>query len=125
MTIVTTNPTRQTLFHEQHALASAGGDAEVLREIASLFLADLPRRLDELREAVQLAAFERVAYVAHSLRGSAAVFGSDAAVEATLRLELLAQHRKAEALPAAATEVEFLLRKLAETVAREVVHLEG
>lgn len=105
----------------QHALAAAGGDREVLREIAALFLADLPRRLDELRQAVQCGSLDRVVYLAHSLRGSAAVFGSKATADAALRLELLAQHGKRESFPDAAAQLELWMQRLAEAVSNDLV----
>ncbi len=110
-----------TIFDEQKALAAAGGDTEVLREITGLFLVDLPSRLYELREAVRTGTPEQVARIAHGLRGSAAVFGSDPAVAATFELEHLAKQGDREAIPAAAGEVERLFQKLAQAVADRFV----
>lgn len=110
------------LFNEAQALAAAGGDPEVLREISCLFIADLPRRLQELHEAHRQRDLGRLAMVAHSLRGSAAVFGSDAAVDATLRLEGLAKQGQHDALPPAIREVEALFLDLVDLVASAFVH---
>ncbi|GIW44598.1 MAG: hypothetical protein KatS3mg077_1880 [Candidatus Binatia bacterium] len=110
------------LFNRTQALAAAGGDLEVMREISCLFVADLPRRLRELREAHSQGSLARIATVAHSLRGSAAVFGSDAAVDATLRLEVLAKEGQRDALPPVIQEVESLFLELAELVASAFVH---
>lgn len=105
------------IFDERRALAAAGEDVAIAREITGLFLVDLPRRLRALREAVHQEALDKVAALAHGLRGSAALFGSDAGVEATLQLELLAKQGERDALTDALGELERVFRKLAEAVA--------
>ncbi len=109
------------IFDEQQALAAAGGDLDVLREITGLFLSDLPRRLLELREAVSTGALDKVALVAHALRGSAAVFGSDLTVEAAFQLERLAKEGNRNALPSAVEKVEGLVHQLAKAVATRLI----
>ncbi|MCX8071921.1 MAG: Hpt domain-containing protein [Candidatus Binatia bacterium] len=106
-------------FNKRRALAAAGGDLNVLREIVGLFLVDLPRRLRELRSALKAGELERVAAVAHSLRGSAAVFGCDEAVDATIQLELLAKQGASEHLADTAKAVEQIFHSLAEEAAAQ------
>lgn len=99
-------------FDATRALAAAGGDRAILCEIAELFLDDVPRRIGALHEALATNDLAAIASLAHSLRGSAAIFGAEALVQSTLRLELLARERRPEPLPSAMARVEFSLGKL-------------
>ena len=70
-------------------MSRVGGDAELLREIAVLFLEDYPRVLDELRNAIARQDFRTVERTAHGLKGSVSNFGAAAAVEAARAIEVL------------------------------------
>lgn len=67
-----------------------GFDAELLREIATMFGEDAPVRLDELQTAVEHEDRSAVRLAAHALRGMAANFGAERAVRAAARVEELA-----------------------------------
>jgi HPt (histidine-containing phosphotransfer) domain-containing protein len=103
-------------FDEQHALAATGDDPIILGEIVQLFLDDLPRRLNALHCALAEGNLESIASVAHSLRGSASIFGSDATAQAALWLEKLARRGSTDAIPSAMASVEFHLGKLVEAL---------
>ena len=66
-----------------------GGDIEFLQEIAGLFLEDCPKLLAEIRGAVASGDAHTLERAAHTLKGSIANFGAEAAREAALRLESL------------------------------------
>jgi PAS domain S-box-containing protein len=72
-------------------LARVGGDAQLLREIAGLFLEEYPRQLAEARAAVEGGDAHRLSRAAHALKGSVANFKAEAALAAALRLETLAR----------------------------------
>jgi len=76
------------------AMSRVGGDAELLREIAVLFLEDYPRVLDELREALSRQDFKTVERTAHGLKGSVSNFGAPAAVEAARAIEMLGREQR-------------------------------
>jgi two-component system sensor histidine kinase/response regulator len=69
------------------ALSRVGGDAELLKEIAQLFIDDYPRALDDIREAVNRGDAKSLERSAHGLKGSVANFGALSAVEAARKLE--------------------------------------
>jgi len=69
------------------ALERSGGDVELLRELADLFLAEYPSQLAALSSAVERADTEEVDRAAHMLKGSVANFGAAAAVNRLLELE--------------------------------------
>jgi two-component system sensor histidine kinase/response regulator len=71
----------------QLALLRVGGDAELLKEIAILFLEDCPRVLAEIRDAIASRDAKQLETSAHTLKGSASTFGAGAVVESALRLE--------------------------------------
>jgi HPt (histidine-containing phosphotransfer) domain-containing protein len=69
------------------ALSRVGGDAELLKEIAALFLDDYPKVLAEIRAAAARGDSPGIEHAAHGLKGSVANFGAQAAVDAAFRLE--------------------------------------
>ncbi|MGD0945864.1 MAG: Hpt domain-containing protein [Candidatus Binatia bacterium] len=70
-------------------LTQIEGDVDLLREIASLFFADYPRRLGELKDAVTRGDSEAVSSAAHSIKGSVASLAAQPCYEAAQRLELM------------------------------------
>ena len=88
----------------QLALSRVGGDEELLREIASLFLEDYPKAMAELRLAASQGDAQGVERTAHGLKGSVANFGAQAAVDAALMLENMGRSRQlADAEPVVRT----------------------
>jgi len=71
------------------ALSRVGGDEELLREMAGLFLEEYPSALAEVRKAVAARNPKAVERAAHSLKGAVGNFGAEAAYRAAFELELL------------------------------------
>lgn len=94
------------------ALARMGGDRELLKEIASLFLENYRDWLGELRHAAALGDAQMVERTAHGLKGSVANFGARNAVEASMKLENLGRSRDL----AGATESLAALESALETL---------
>jgi len=69
------------------ALSRVGGDAELLQEIAALFIEDYPKVLAEIRAATARGDPKGLGQAAHGLKGAVANFGAQAAVEAAFQLE--------------------------------------
>jgi PAS domain S-box-containing protein len=76
----------------EQALARVGGDRDLLRELAGLFLDDLPNQLAALREAVKTCDRAVMQRTAHTLKGAVGTFGARPAFEAALRLETMARN---------------------------------
>ena len=66
-----------------------GGDAELAREMAMLFIPDAVRLLGVILEAVDAGDAERLRQEAHALKGAAGNFGATAVVAAAFELELM------------------------------------
>ncbi len=77
----------QAAFELAAALKRVDGDAELLKELAELFLGECPQRMAEIRQAIDQRNASGLHQSAHALRGSVATFGARSAVEAAHRLE--------------------------------------
>jgi HPt (histidine-containing phosphotransfer) domain-containing protein len=94
------------------ALARVGGDAELLREIADLFLDDYPNVLVELRAAAERGDAKAVERTAHSLKGSVANFGARSAVDAAFRIESMGRDRELSEVAQVLQTLEVALAEL-------------
>jgi HPt (histidine-containing phosphotransfer) domain-containing protein len=94
------------------ALSRVGGDAELLKEIAALFMEEYPKVLAELRAAAARGDAQGVEHAAHGLKGSVANFGAQAAVNAAFQLEQMGRagdlSRASEAIDALARALDSL-----------------
>jgi two-component system, sensor histidine kinase and response regulator len=94
------------------ALARAGGDLGLLRDIATVFLQYCDQWMTEIREAVARGDAQAVENGAHGLKGSVANFGAEAAVDAALRLEQLGRRRDLTTVAKAIHTLESALAAL-------------
>lgn len=102
-------------FDRNIALERAGGDEELLREIAEIYLAEYPPLLEGIRSAVDAGDADALQRSAHTLKGSLATMGAEPG--AALALSLESQGRENHLQSAAA-----VLLRLEEELAR--VHRE-
>jgi HPt (histidine-containing phosphotransfer) domain-containing protein len=102
----------------QKALAIVGGDRDLLLELATVFLDQLPGQLRELRRAVAMADPEGTREAAHSLKGSLGNLGATAAWEAARALEGLGRSGSLEGVAAAVATLERELDRLTQFLAR-------
>ena len=86
--------TSEAGFDKGVALSRVGGDVELLKEIAILFLDDYPKSLCELRKAVETGDARGVERTAHGLKGSVSNFGARPAVDAAFQLEVMGRAQK-------------------------------
>jgi HPt (histidine-containing phosphotransfer) domain-containing protein len=94
------------------ALARVGGDAELLQEIAGLFLEEYPKLLAELHEAAAKGDAKGVERTAHGLKGSVSNFGAQAAVDAAFELEILGRTQRLEEVAHVLQTLELALAAL-------------
>jgi len=80
------------------ALERLGGDEELLREVASLFLDEYPVLLDEIRASAVARDADALQRAAHSMKGSVSNFGADAVYQAAFALEKLGHAGRLEAI---------------------------
>ena len=77
----------------QLALSRVGGDEDLLREIAAIFIEEYPKTLDELRKAIADGDAATLERSAHGLKGAVANFSARSAVSLALELENMGRAR--------------------------------
>ncbi|MCC6555259.1 MAG: response regulator [Polyangiaceae bacterium] len=100
------------LFHRERALARAGGDPELLRELLCVFLEERPRWLEDLAAALEAGDARRLQRAAHTVKGAVDNLGAPEAYAAALRLEQLARAGDLAAAPEAAAALRALVERL-------------
>ncbi len=100
------------------ALGRVGGDEELLKEIAEIFLEQCPDALSEVRDAIEAQNPEALQHAAHSLKGSVGNFGAQAAVEAAYRLEMMGRQGNFSGSGDALSELEKALGDLKPQLAK-------
>lgn len=108
-------------FEWDAALESVGGDEAMLRELAEMFFAECPKLMEQIREHIASADGPELRRAAHTLKGSAHVFGAEGVAEAAHRLEEIGREEAfadaAEALALLEDEVARLLPALRARIA--------
>jgi HPt (histidine-containing phosphotransfer) domain-containing protein len=91
------------------ALARVGGDIDLLKEIAALFLDEYPQALVDIHAALATGDAFKLERSAHGLKGSVANFGAPAAVDAAFQLEQFGRAHKLDQAPPALAVLERTL----------------
>lgn len=78
------------------ALKICGGDVALLRDIAEAYLEEHPKRLAEIRRAIDAADWELLHRAAHTIKGSMRYFGARAVFDRAFGLEQLAASQSLE-----------------------------
>jgi two-component system, sensor histidine kinase and response regulator len=99
------------------ALARVGGDEELLKEIAELFLEEYPRALSEIHQALDAGDSKALERSAHGLKGAVANFGARAVVDAAFELEQLGRAQELGPATEALLHLEQALAALHEELA--------
>lgn len=106
------DPVRESGLDRQFALSRVGGDDELLKEIAAVFLEDYPNSLREIHAAIDSGDASQLERSAHSLKGSVANFGARDAVAAAFRLEQMGRARQLQDCAATLRTLEQALALL-------------
>jgi CheY-like chemotaxis protein len=94
-----------------------GGDRQLLRELAEIFLEDCPGRLAATVRAVKAQDAPALEAAAHALKGSASNFGAAAAVAAAERLEMMGRERTLAEADTVLLELELAVERLQRDLA--------
>jgi signal transduction histidine kinase/CheY-like chemotaxis protein/HPt (histidine-containing phosphotransfer) domain-containing protein len=97
---------------EVAALACAGGDRQLLGELLGIFLADVPRHLQAIGDAVAGEDAGALMRAAHTLSGSLRVFGAATATELVGQLEALGRDGRIEGAAALLGRLESELSRV-------------
>ncbi len=104
-------------INQEEVLARMDGDCQLLSEICDLSLAELPRMMNSLREAVQIPDANLVHRAAHRLKGSLSVFGPGPHIEDCEALEEMALNRNLAQAPGILSRMERHLSEFSSAVA--------
>lgn len=111
-------PASRTINREQLA-EQMDGDAGLFRKMASLFLAEAPKKMEGIRVAVEAGDAASLFKLSHALKGSAANFFAEPSTAALLRLESMARTGDLAEAPPAYEELSAQIEELK----RELTHL--
>ena len=108
----------ETPFNLQAALERVEGDQELLSEMASLFLTEYPRFLQQLHQAIAENDAETVTYTAHTLKGSVGNFVDEETATAAWVLEKMGREGELARAPFALARLESALARLTPALAK-------
>jgi HPt (histidine-containing phosphotransfer) domain-containing protein len=115
---VPANGRAASVFDQAASLERTGGDEQLLGEMAVLFAAECPKRMQEIREAIarqDAACLERAA---HTFQGSVSNFCAPAAVAAVGKLETMGRAGVLDGASVAYEALESALQQLKPALAR-------
>ncbi|PWT81699.1 MAG: hypothetical protein C5B57_09970 [Blastocatellia bacterium] len=96
-----TAPAAEPVLDRDTMLERFGGDVELLNEVIRLFLEDCPKRLADIKAAVDSKDAERIRITAHALKGAAGNLSEGALFEAARTLERIGAQSRLQAADAA------------------------
>jgi len=97
-------------------LARLRGDRKLLSQLVGIFLADAPKKLATIRDAIRKEDSEALRQAAHALKGAIANFGESAAVAAAFKLETIGRQGALAGAAQAARVLEGDLERLKRTL---------
>jgi two-component system sensor histidine kinase/response regulator len=111
----------RSLRHSDAAVHAAmfehlGGDAELARELATIFLADRAEMMGRIERAIAAGDAESLRVSAHTLKGAVGNLGASAAAAAALRLEKIGASRALDQAEVGWGELSREIAALAETL---------
>jgi two-component system sensor histidine kinase/response regulator len=107
------------VFNKQEALDRLGGDEDVLREAALMFLAQIPAHRKALAEACGRRDFTALAALGHTLKSTAATVGAKALQSLFIALEKAGRGKSADAVPSLIAAIAREFARYREAVAPE------
>jgi CheY-like chemotaxis protein len=106
-------------FDPETAAARLGGDSRLLRELLTLFWAECPEMVSNIRKAADASDAAALRQAAHALKGSVANFAASKPFEAALALERMGIDRDLSGAAGALEELEEALREFRLEAGRE------
>ncbi len=101
--------TSSMTFDRQKALSRVGGNVDILRELAEIFLAEYSGMRNQLGQAVSCADRQRIQFAAHRLKSAVGNFFARRVVDAVSTIERLGQSGDLDSLPSVYESVQVEL----------------
>jgi two-component system sensor histidine kinase/response regulator len=96
----------------QAAWENLEGDRQLMGELARLFLDDLPKQMEAIRQAAEKTQSYDLERAAHRLKGSVGNFAARPAFEAAFQLEKIARQRALDKVPETLSALESEIARL-------------
>jgi signal transduction histidine kinase/CheY-like chemotaxis protein len=106
------------VLDRDEALERLGADAEFLKNLVAVFMAECPKMLAAVQEAVARADARRLKQAAHAVKGAVSHFSAQAAFEAALCLETMGHAGDLTHAEAACAALELALDRLKPALLR-------
>jgi two-component system sensor histidine kinase/response regulator len=100
------------VFDETAALAYAGGDRRLLKQVIQLFRTDSPQSMRRIAQALRKRDSEGLRLAAHALKGAIATVGSPAGKKAAADIEVMARSSQFTEAERALADLRNLVRRL-------------
>jgi len=107
------SPSTGQRLDKAQLMERVGGDADLLKEIVTIFLDDYPVLLTDIRNACEQRNPHSLEKSAHALKGAVGNFSAESAVRAALKLETMGRERNMEEAPRALAQLEREIGQLA------------
>ena len=106
----------------QNAIKQLNGSRALLKEMARLFLADYPQRVEEIKESIRRRDATALARAAHALKGSVGNFAAKEASAIAQRLENIGRNGQLDAAGEGCIELESELALVAKELRRLIAN---
>lgn len=93
-------------------------DPEFARELISIYLAETPRQIDQIKAGIEKNDAQVVAGCAHSLKSASANFGFDEMVDLSKQLEVAGRTGSLDGAGALVARLETVFQELISVLAR-------
>jgi two-component system sensor histidine kinase/response regulator len=103
-------------FDFENALKRSRGQLTLLKQLAHLFLQNLPKALDDIESAVAAGDARALERSAHRLKGAASLISADALAEAANKLERMGRNNELDRLQEVAMELKARAPELVTTL---------
>ena len=117
---VAAEPPGMALWNPDQALASMGGDDQVLQEMIRLFQVVAPQLMTELRDALDRGDAETAHRHAHTIKNNVGMFGAQMAAQAAWKLESLIKDGELGPAQEAYATLKDLVERLQSALAASV-----
>ncbi len=105
------------LLELDSAVNRLGGDQELFREFAAIFMQDAPALLDQIETSIDNGNHEQLAKSAHALKGLMMNFGARPCVQLALQFEHAGRERRTESMAAQLQQLGQLYEQLRKELA--------
>jgi two-component system sensor histidine kinase/response regulator len=105
-------PARKPSFDGNGLLARADGNVQLMKELVNLFLAEYPKSLSTIGDAVAKRDSKKLEFAAHTLKGALSNLSATQASEVAMRLEMMGRQGNLEEAEKIYAELEQQIERL-------------